>query len=111
MESGNRITTQDIEDNIVFEGYHSAWEGAEYDRFSTARRDPDYERVIGVALSLTTICTLVLRNGFVVIGTSACASPLTFDSKIGRKLAREKALDEVWKVMGYELRTKLAQSA
>jgi hypothetical protein len=29
----------------------------------------------------TTICTLTLKNGFEVIGTSACVDPANFDEK------------------------------
>jgi hypothetical protein len=31
---------------------------------------------------------LVLRNGFTVVGTSACASPENFNAELGRKIAR-----------------------
>ena len=57
---------------------------------------------------LLTFCVLVLRNGFTVTGESACASPDNFDAEIGRKLARENAVNKVWPLMGYELRSKLA---
>ena len=62
-------------------------------------------------LGLLTFCVLVLRNGFVVTGESACASPENFDAEIGRKIARENAINKVWTLMGYELRTKLHESA
>ena len=38
-----------------------------------------------------TVCALMLRNGYVVIGKSGAASPENFDQEIGRKLAREDA--------------------
>src|SRR5712692_10162098 len=47
-------------------------------------------------LKLLTLCVLVLKNGFTVTGESACASPENFDAKIGRKIARQKAVDKVW---------------
>ena len=62
-------------------------------------------------LDLLTFCVLVLRNGFTVTGESACASPENFDAEIGRKIARENAINKVYaSLMGYELRTKLAGS-
>jgi hypothetical protein len=61
------------------------------------------------ALKLLTFCVLVLRNGFTVTGESACASPENFNAEIGRKIARQNAISKVWPLMGYELRSKLAQ--
>ncbi len=63
------------------------------------------------ALRLLTFCVLTLRNGFTVTGESACASPENFDAEIGRKIARQNAVAKVWPLMGYELRSKLAQTA
>ena len=53
-------------------------------------------------LDLLTFCVLMLRNGFMVTGESACASPENFDAEIGRKIARENAINKVWPLMGYE---------
>lgn len=54
-----------------------------------------------------TICLLVLRNGHTVVGDSACVNPENFNEGIGREIAYEKALDEVWKALGYELRVHM----
>ena len=61
-----------------------------------------------MALSLLTFCVLVLRNGFTVTGESACASPENFDAEVGRKIARQNAVQKIWPLMGYELRSQLA---
>jgi len=55
-----------------------------------------------------TVCALTLRNGFIVIGESAAASPENFNTEIGRKIARENARNKIWALEGYLLRTKLA---
>ena len=55
-----------------------------------------------------TVCALTLRNGFIVIGESAAASPENFDADIGRKIARDNARNKIWALEGYNLRTKLA---
>lgn len=55
-----------------------------------------------------TVCALSLRNGFIVIGESAAASPENFDADIGRKIARENARNKIWALEGYLLRSKLA---
>jgi len=59
------------------------------------------------ALGLLTFCVLVLRNGFTVTGESACASPENFDAEIGRKIARENAVNKLWPLMGYALKQQL----
>jgi len=55
-----------------------------------------------------TVAALTLRNGFVVVGKSASASPENFNAEIGRKIAREDARDQIWALEGYLLREKLA---
>lgn len=55
-----------------------------------------------------TVCALTLRNGFIVVGESAAASPANFDQALGRKIARENARNKIWSLEGYLLREKLA---
>lgn len=97
MSNAPRITLADIEANIVAENYINAGEAAE------ALGQPIHERML-----LITFCCLVLRNGFIVTGESACVSPENFDAEIGRQAARENAVSKVWSLMGYELRSRLA---
>jgi hypothetical protein len=54
-----------------------------------------------------TICVLTLQNGFQVTGHSAAASKENFDKDIGRKLAFEKAREQIWQLEGYLLKQKL----
>lgn len=58
-------------------------------------------------LRLLTFCVLVLKNGFTVTGESACASPENFDAEIGRKIARQNAVQKIWPLMGYALKQKI----
>lgn len=55
-----------------------------------------------------TVCALSLRNGYIVTGESAAASPENFDKEIGRKIARDNARNKIWALEGYLLREKLA---
>lgn len=98
-----RITQDDIEANIASEHYFTAEDAVK-------ATEPDDHRYFCAAphLGLLTFCVLVLRNGFTVTGESACASPENFDAKIGRKIARQNAVNKIWPLMGYELRSKLA---
>lgn len=57
-----------------------------------------------------TACLLTLKNGFTVLGESACASPENFDEEIGRKIARDNAKNKIWMLEGYLLKDKLAGS-
>lgn len=97
-----RITLADIEANIVSEHYFTAADG-----------------IVGVGgvlpistekhpLEMLTFCVLVLKNGYTATAASSCAHPGNFDAEIGRKLAREYAINTIWPLMGYELKSKLA---
>lgn len=58
--------------------------------------------------STLTVCALTLRNGYIVTGESAAASPVNFDKEIGRKIARDNARDKIWALEGYLLRERLS---
>ena len=57
--------------------------------------------------STFTACLLTLKNGYTVLGESACASPENFDAALGRKIARENARNKIWQLEGYLLKEKL----
>lgn len=99
-----RVTPADIEANITSEFYFTAADGVE----GASGHRPNSVRA-GTALGLLTFCVLVLRNGFTVTGESACASPENFDADVGRKIARQNAVQKIWPLMGYELRTQLSR--
>jgi len=77
----NTITIQHIHDIIVKEEY-----------FSTGK---------------TTICVLTLKNNFEVVGTSAPVDKNNFDEEIGKKYAKEKAINKIWELEAYVLQSKL----
>ena len=105
-----RVTPKDIEANIASEHYFTAGHGA-YGAILEECGLPDRTHLRpGSPLTLLTFCVLVLKNGFTVTGESACASPENFDAEIGRNIARENAVQKVWPLMGYELRSKLSQA-
>lgn len=60
------------------------------------------------SLDLLSICLLVMKNGFTIIGKSAPASPENFDAELGRKFAYEDAVRQLWPLMGFALRDKLS---
>lgn len=102
-----RITLTSIEANIASEHYFTALDGVIGNRGSSVWKTDEIPNT--QALSLLTFCVLVLRNGFTVTGDSACVSPENFDAEIGRKIARENAITKVGPLMGYQLRSILAE--
>ena len=95
-----RVTPADIEAEIASEHYFTALDGVTWG-------DPAHNNVDKAdaqTLSLLTFCVLVLKNGFTVTGESACASPANFDEEIGRKIARQNAVNKIWPLLGFSLR-------
>ena len=107
-----RVTPADIEANIAAEIYSTgldcAAEAAGDARGVFNRIKPDVDlTVVNDSLRLLTFCVLVLRNGFTVTGESACASPENFDAEVGRKIARQNAVQKVWPLLGFALKERL----
>lgn len=100
-----RVTPHDAESAIASEHYFTAYEGAKYGR--VIRSEPANSDT----LKLLTFCVLVLKNGFTVTGTSACASPENFNADIGCRVARQDAVRQVWPLLGYALKEKLTATA
>jgi hypothetical protein len=107
-----RVTPADIEASIFSEWYFTAAQGVAGSSLCAEDADSAPPMLTtNSPLHLLTFCVLVLRNGFTVTGESACASPENFDASIGRKIARANAVNKIWPLMGYELRSKLAGQA
>jgi hypothetical protein len=102
-----RVTPTDVEANIISCYFFTAEDGVLGEEAVHERPSAVYER----SLSLLTFCVLVLRNGFTVTGESACASPENFDAQIGKNIARANAVQKIWPLMGYELRSTLTAGA
>lgn len=49
-----------------------------------------------------------LRNGFTIIGESACVDPNNYDEEIGHSLAMKRISDKLWELEGYSLQKVLA---
>lgn len=96
-----RITPADIEANILREHFINVGDACIH---------PTRPEGIGLyPEDLLTICVIVLKNGFTVTGESACASPENFDAELGRKIARQNAVQKIWPLMGYHLKEQLSQ--
>lgn len=57
-----------------------------------------------------TICICVLKNGWAVQGNSAPAHPANFNEDVGRQLAYEDCIRQIWRLLGFELRQRLYEA-
>lgn len=102
-----RVTPADIEAAIESEHYFTGLQGANAGDHGSLKGNVPANLVLN-SLDLLTFCVLVLRNGFTITGESSCVSPENFDGEMGRKIARQNAVNKIWPLMGYELKSKLA---
>lgn len=113
-----RVTPAEIEAEIEAEHYFTAEEG--FVGILAIRNaqgmQPGDTATVGVAtdvpdvLALITICVLVLKNGHRSVGVNeGPVSAETFDAQVGRKMARQKAIDQLWPLLGFRLRDRLAE--
>lgn len=88
-----RVSLDDIRDNILEQHFVTAGQAV--------GAIPEHP------LNLLTMCILVLKNGFVVIGKSAPVSARNFSAELGKKFAYEDAIRQCWPLMGYALKERI----
>ncbi|MFG5779848.1 Gp49 family protein [Comamonas sp. J-3] len=104
-----RVTPADIEAEINSETYFTAQHGVE-GAMSALELHSRHPGGTPVNLCHITFCVLTLKNGTKLVGVNeGPVSPENFDPEIGRKLARQKAIDQVWPMLGFRLRDELAR--
>jgi hypothetical protein len=54
-----------------------------------------------------TVCVLTLKNGFILSETAGCVDPANFDEEIGKRIARQNAINKIWELEGYLLQERL----
>lgn len=104
-----RVTPNHIESLIVSEHCFTAYDGIGGEGAMATYKSAIDLTESQEALKLLTFCVLVLRNGFTVTGESACASPENFDAEVGRKIARQNAVNKIWLLEGYLLKQRLSE--
>jgi len=67
----------------------------------------NYCEYFRVSNTTVTICAIVLKNGFTVVGESAAVSMENFDEVLGKEIARGNAREKIWALEGYLLKDKL----
>lgn len=129
-----RITPADIEENIASEHYFTAadgfrlrWLTDDHPVHDTRTRVYNIAQNVNVRsyastcasldasagmppeLGMVTFCVLITTNGTKLVGVNTGpVSAANFDAELGRNLARQAAIDQLWPMLGYELRSKLA---
>lgn len=53
------------------------------------------------------ICELTLKNGFTVTGEAGVVDKENFVQEVGERISYQRALDNVWPLLGYEMQSKL----
>lgn len=101
-------TNQRIHDEEKFEKEIKE-SGANQNRLSPSHidatiADTKYWQPSGTTM---TVCLIVCKNGYCVIGESAAADPFNFNHTIGRRLAYENARRKIWPLEGYLLKETL----
>jgi hypothetical protein len=76
--SNIRLSERDIKDTIV---------AAEYQKMG----------------SKTVVCLATLKNGFELVGVGSCVDPSNFDMEIGKEVAMENVVEQIWRLEGYRL--------
>ena len=98
------MTLAAIEALVFSKHQHSAFDGREgglaTGNYSGSER-PAHGDTDLAPLHRVSICTLVLKGGYPVVGTNA-AKPSTFDPEVGARLAYENAVDQIWPKLGYQ---------
>lgn len=92
-----RVTPADLEAAIRSEFYFTAHDGV------MGASQLGTSPAMHTNLDMLTFCVLVLDNGFSVVGKSACVSRANFNAEIGKKIARENAVNELWPLLGFRL--------
>ena len=86
-----RVTPADIEANIA---------------------DIEFVRFVSKTGQVLRWAVITTRNGFAVVGKPSCAvSSANDNAEIGEKVALDNSKEELWPLMGYELKNKLAEGA
>lgn len=105
-----RVTLAQVQAAIVAEAYFTAAQGVIGAHMANLPAQP----IPGsdAALARVTFCVLTLRNGTQIVGVNYGAiDPGQHDAMKGRWGAREDAVRQIWPLLGFELRSRLAQAA
>ena len=109
-----RVTQDMVENEIVAVDYFTGAEGVTGSHFATWFPCSDNNRELveetaivhqeaSMRLEVLTICVVTVKNGFTFVGTSAPVDYKAFDAQKGREIARERAVEQIWKFLGFRI--------
>lgn len=101
--TGRRVKPEDLEAEIAQELFFTAADGAR-------NQGIDAYFPSSSPIHRLTFCVLVLKNGSTAVGQSSCVSPENFNADIGRKIARENAVSQLWPLLGFRLADRIHQN-
>lgn len=119
MTNIKRVTTEQVESVIAQEVFFTAAEGLAGKTFDDTYSDEDLSaitvcEVVDAALnsaspgfSTLDICVLVLKNGYTVVGKATPVDPAAYSKEVGQRIARERAVEQIWPLLGYELKSTI----
>ena len=93
------VMAKDLSDAIAYEYYFTAYDAIQ----ATQKKNT----LISEHCKRLTHCVLVLTNGYVVTGESACVDPRNYDKALGEHYAREDAVEKMWPLLGYALTDRI----
>lgn len=103
-----KVTPADLEAQIQTEVYFNGADTVLRELISDGVPATKFETGMLAPLKNITVCVLVLKNGLKLVGVNeGPVSAANFDPELGKQYAREKALDQLWPLLGYQLKTKL----
>ena len=93
------VTEKMVNDLVVAELYYGVDE-----RSHLIEHNPEAFKAVESVIELITHCTLVLKNGYIVTGTSTCIDPRNYSLVLGHKYAKEKAMQMVYDLIAFTLK-------
>jgi hypothetical protein len=103
---GARVTPFEVEAHIRGEFYFTAEQGV------LGESEMGTCPASWANLDQVTICVLILTNGTKIVGVNeGPVSRENFKADLGRQYARQKAVDQIWPLLGFRLRDQLANTA
>ena len=101
-----KLTPADLEAEIAWEGTFTAGHAVTALRQMSEDVDGTYLYETGKhppfhRLGLMTVCIIITRNGFTLVGTSCPIDPANYSVEIGEREARRQAVSQLWPILGY----------
>ncbi len=98
-----RISMTDIENNIMGVFYQTGDHLLDH----AEMKDTTYtDTTVVERARLMTICTILMKNGYMVIGHSTPASAENYSFDLGKKFAYDNAFRQLYPLMGFLLKTR-----